>query len=265
MEIDREDLGKGIQKCFDSHDAAAIMHIPILAQTLKDNPKEGISLIYPTYETGLNQAYTRNGHNNRAFIQGLAGGPMETVPWAVYNAVGDVYPLLERKDRFGALRQVLRCLDQNNTQHVQDTHTRGIREPLLLTDIAVVRPVYWPGLEEGQFKIKQYESFEELKENLIDENGMFKRDKVESDFIMGWTLLCSAWSRWSEDYAKVANPKFLERTVKGLVNYCFAKRTDPKSIRQEIADFKTHLPEQFHSRIAPLVKEKDWPDYKEFK
>ncbi len=148
MKNQNPDFKKLVQKMFDSHDVSALMHVSILAQQLKDNPKTGISLIYQTFEDALNQAYTQDGVNHRAFVESQAGGPMETIPWAVYNSVGDVYPYFERDQRFSALRQVLRCLDKYNTKYVQDTHTPGIREPLLLTDICIVRPVYWPDYKE---------------------------------------------------------------------------------------------------------------------
>lgn len=121
----KSDFNKKITKAFDAHDVAAFLHVSPLAQQLKDNPDKAINLIYQTFEEALNQAYTDDrGVNQRAYVQSLAGGPMETIPWAVYNSVGDVYPYLEKNQRFNALRQVLRCLDQYNTGYVQDTHTR---------------------------------------------------------------------------------------------------------------------------------------------
>lgn len=263
---DQEVNFKGLlQKAFDSHDGAAFMHIPILEQQLKDDPNNAINLIHQTFEAALNQAYTNDGENQRAFVESLARGPMETIPWAVYNAVGGVYLYLEKNQRFAALRQVLRCLDKYNTKIVQDTHTCGIRDPILLTDIAIVRPPYWPGLDEGWAKIKNFSSFNELEKEMIDDEGMFKKTKVRSDFIMAWTLLCSQWSPWGEDYVKIANPKFLERILKGLVNYCFSNRSTAESINSELQNFKANLPQSTYHRIEPLTKEKDWPNFEDFK
>lgn len=135
----------------------------------------------------------------------------------------------------------------------------------MLTDIAIVRPPYWPGLDEGWAKIKQFPSFNEFRKEMIDERGMFRKDKVQSDFVMAWTTLCSAWSKFGDEYARAANPEFLERTLKGLVNYCFYNRKTQESIAEGIAEFKANLPLIVHHRLEPLIEEKDWPDFNEFR
>ena len=265
MRFNEKALGREMNRAFDTHDAAALLQVAPLVEQLKDDPDQAIDRIFLTYNNALNDAYAgENGINRRAFIESLAGGPNEVVPSAVYNAVGAVYPYLERPQRDKALRQILNILDGINYRYVQSSHTPFIREPLLLADITICRGIYWPGLEEGVNLMKRYSCFAELKEKTIDEEGLFRKNKVKSDFVLAAALVHGKNSSWGNDYIDTAHPEFLNRVFKGIVAIDFA-RTPPEEFESIVKEFHEVWPERFCKRIEPIRQEADWVDYSRFR
>ncbi len=269
MTHDPEDIKKVMRNlsiAYGKHDVAAMVHVEPLAQMLMDNPDRAIDLIVATYENALDDAYTTDEGNIRGFIEGIAGGPMELIPHKLYNAVGAIYPYLKREQKDRALRGVLSILDRRNYLEVNGAtavgHTPGIREPLLLADIKITRHLYWPGLDEGKLLIPKYTTFSELKEDVIDEYGHFNR-KVLSDFLVAYALLRSDISPYGEEYAKVAEPLFLERTVQAIVAMRFA-HSDIVDIQKGKERLEELLPKSVHERIEPLRLKADWVDYTKF-
>ena len=80
----------------------------------------------------------------------------------LYNAVGSIYPLLDRKQKDEVIKAHLNHFDRLNYLYVNINHTPNIREPLLLTDITLARPLYWPGLKDEEQICGGKESFAEL-------------------------------------------------------------------------------------------------------
>ena len=208
----------------------------------------------------------------------MAGGPLETIPWAVYNSVGAAYPYFTRPQKDLALEQMLDILDTRNTMEItgdgRPGHTTGIREPLLLSDICVCRP-YWPGIGEGIYLINQFTRFSDFSKVLINPNGTFKHkgrvhyDKekisgVNSDFMVAFALLRTDLCQWGEKFVNVVHPPFLERVLKGLMTYCFAHKTEEADIQEELEDCYRVLPKLIHGRLRPIIEEKDWPDASKF-
>ena len=260
-----EEIYNNIIKSFDSHYAAAFVNTEPLKQMLMDNPNKAIDLIVDAYEQGLNQAYTnKNGENVRFFIEASAGGPHEAVPWAVYNSVGAVYPYLDRDQKDRALGKILNILDERNYAEVNGTrgtgHTTGIREPLLLSDICIARPLYWPGLYDERNLWEKHNSFYDFQKETIDENGMFKKEKVKSDFLVAYAVLRKDFTYFGDDYVKVVNNSFLERVLNGIVSLRFPQKDkekleDIKNGRERLMEL---LPESVHGRIELLRQKEDW-------
>jgi hypothetical protein len=221
----------------------------------------------------LNQAYTdKKGVNNRAFVEAIAGGPYEEIPWAIYNSVGTAYPYFTRKQKNDALSQILRILDVRNYLEVNGDrgagHTTGIREPLLLTDICSIRPIYWPGTEEGIWLMKQFQSFSDFKEALMHPDGVFKHlgkahvsDKkitgVNSDFVVAYALLRMDIGEWQSEFIKAANPAFLDRTIQGLVNMYFSGKSAERQA-QERESFRKVFPKEIQHQIDVHVERQQW-------
>lgn len=200
-----------------------------------------------------------------SFVAHAAGGPHEGVTWPVYNAIGEVYPALTREQRDNALHELFSIWDRINWADINGArgvgHTTGIREPLLLADIHIARPTYWPGLDEGEYRISQHDSFEKLQNKLIDNNGNFKPDKVHSDFCVAYALLRSDLCAYGEKYTRAANPSFLERTLQGIIAMRFGREN---ANNQGIQRLKKLLPESLHEYLEPLRAQGGWADYTKF-
>lgn len=271
MSWDVNKIIQGLQKSFDSHDAAAIAFVEPLAQMLMDNPDEAINRIFSTYNAALDAAYTNNiGNNVRSFIESVAGGPYQGVPWALYNSVGAVYPYLERPQKDRALKQVLNILDGLNYVDVNGGrgagHTTRIKEPLLLSDINIARyNLYWPGLHDEEKLWKDQPDFSILQGEIMTSDGMFRRDKVKSDFLVAYALLRSDFYNHGEEYAKAANPNFLYRTLKGIVGMRFAHAENEEQVRSGMDRLRVLLPFNVHDQLEPIRLEADWVDHAKFR
>lgn len=241
---------------------AAKDHGQKLELLLKTNMDEGIKQIYKIYKEALNDANTDDKGNYQGGYS--AADPYEAVPWAIYNAVGSVYPNLIREQKDAALRQIFGILDGINYLIVQTVHTPGIKEPLLVADITLTNILYWPGLDESRHLVVDYDDFSDIRRNFIDDNGMFN-EKINSDFVVAYSLLRSDFSDFAEQYLQVANPKFLERVLRAIVWMRFA----PAINQQEIQDGKKRLeellPESLHDKIEPLRLEGGWVDRTKFR
>jgi len=237
-------------------------HAEKLEAFLIENPRDGVRKIQEIYEAALDKAHegspAAKSGMSRGYLEALAGGPNETIPWLIYNSVGAVYPRLNREQKDGALAGVFEILDGINYIYVQNTHTPGIREPLLLADIKIARPYYWPGMDEGEELVKRYEYFSRLQRDLIDNDGLFLPGAIRSDFIVGYSLLRSGFCSFGESYVKVANKEFLGRVMCGIVGMRFGHAKTEEDIAKGTARLKVLLPKSLHERIEPLRKEGGW-------
>jgi hypothetical protein len=269
MEFDSAEFNRELNRAVDTHFASALLHVLPLAERLMDDPDRAIDDIFVIYDRALNDAYRDDdGRNDRALVESIAGGPHEAVPWAVYNAVGTAYPYLEREQRDKALEKILQILDKRNYLEVNGAvargHTTGIREPLLLADIVLARPPYWPGLFDEQHIWKDKLTFWEIQNEIMDENKMFRPDKVNSDFLVATAFLNPRVTQFGEAYAEAVNPAFLERVLKGNIAIEFGRKKVPEEIEERKRELLEALPETLHDRLDPILEEADWVDYTKF-
>ena len=270
MAWDIEKIIQEMEHCFLAHEIVELEQIQPFAQFLMDHPDEAIGKISTVYHRGLNEVYTnKEGKNERAFIESIAGGPFEGIPWALYNAVGAVYPYLAREQKDHVLKQLLSIWDGINCGYVNGErstgHTTGIREPLLHADVYLCRRVYWPGFADYESFVKKYQSFEELKTDLMDKEGVFNPKKVQSDFLLACYLLRSDHYDEHEAYAQAAHPAFLERTIHALVNMRFGRTTTDEEVQQGNARLREVLTPSLHDSIDKYRQQADWVDVKKFR
>ncbi len=173
----------------------------------------------------------------------------------LYNAVGAIYPLLDEDQKVNALDAHLNQLDGVNNRYITLNHTPFIREPLLLADITIARPLYWPGLNDEKSLWDGKESFAELEREIMVENGLFNPNKVKSDFLVAYALMRRDLTSFGEDYVKAANPQFLDRVIKGIVDLRFKGTKDEQKINEGRARLYELLPQAVHDRIEPLRQE----------
>ncbi len=253
-----QEVVRGIETETDKHHLVALTDIEPFVHVLRKDPDRAIGMIFEKYHDSLEKAYGKN-----EWITAIAGGPYEAIPIELWNAVGSVYPLLNRNQKNHALRQVLGVLDKEN-YFCSQGQVEGIREPQLVSDICVTRRLYWPGLSEGKSLIEKYNTFSSLKKAVIDESGMFDRDAVSSDFLVAVALLHPEICDFGEDYVLVANPIFLNRTLGAITAKFFAGVTDPQKIEKSYANVKKWTPKSVHDRINAFVERRDWANPKDF-
>ena len=293
----QENLFENVKNTLKNYYFLAEDYSEKFSQLLWENPKKALDEFFNIYDEALNKSYTnpKTGENSRFFIEATCGGPHEAIPSALYNSVGTIYPILDRETKNYALKNILGILDSIRSDYVQISHTSCIHEPLLLSDIAIARPIYWPGLDEGKFLINKSKIFPDFKVEFMDDQGFFKKNKVNSDFIVGYSLLRSDFCNWGEDYINIANPNFLDRTLKGIVSMRFSHFFSLKNLSEEeieginkeaedsnfysnIKDkfngsldlgisngekrLKELLPSSLHSKVKELILERDWVDFK---
>lgn len=228
-------------------------------QQLKTEPKTSLAATPQIYDQVV------RADQPDAFAAKLAGGPMGGVVWPIYNAIGEQYPTYDRETKDAALHGLLRVFDMLNKAEVDgsrgDGHTTGIREPLLLSDIGIVAFRYWPGMDEGKYAAKKFKTFSELEKEIMI-GGKFDPTKVRSDFLVGYALLRSDMSKFSESYASAAEPAFLERVLRGIVGLRFGGHLAEPA--EGMARLRKLLPKSTHERIGQYYSERDWADHRKF-
>jgi len=182
----------------------------------------------------------------------------------LYNAVGAIYPLLNRKQKNDAIKAHLKLFDGLNYLRTNTNHTPNIREPQLLADITIARSVYWPSLRNEEHLWKRRGNFARLQKDIMEENGLFDRTKVRSDFLVAYALMRNDFTNFGEDYIKIANPNFLNRVIKGIVSLRFSGDTTDKKIKEGENKLYKLLPRAVHHKIKPLIEEADWADPLQF-
>jgi hypothetical protein len=198
------------------------------------DPDKALDILFKIYEVNERDAYTddETGEDS-SWIKSIAGGPHESLSVPIANALGLVYPHLTREQKDKGLKQLLNIYDGINSIYVANIHTPYVREPLLLSDIELARWVYWPGLGEAESLIKSTENPFDLMSEIIDDNGLFYRDKVKSDYLVAYGLIRRDIYSFAEHYTERANPDFIEKVVKGIVNGHFGFLEKKKKFREK--------------------------------
>ncbi len=260
-----------VQKAFDAHPVAAAIHLSSFPEMLRTNPDKAIGTIGTIYDNALDEAYTNEeGENHRYLVEAMAGGPCEVIPWILYNNIGTVYPSLERSQKDIVLKQIFGILDKRNYAEVNGVysagHTPGIREPLLLSDICIARPLYWPGLYDEEQLWKKFDNFYDFEKNVMGE-GTFRKDMVNSDFLVAYAVLRTDFTNFGGDFAEYLrenNPNFLGRVIKGIVGLRFTRAETSEKVESKRKRLEEILPRSLHDGIEPLRQEADWVDFKLF-
>ena len=221
----------------------------------------------------LNNWEIELGKNNpKIILEALSSHKDEICPYLgddflpntdVYNLIGAFYPIWSKEQRTDMLKFILRKMDGIRYDKVSHNHTPYIRDPQLLSDISASRPNYWPGLHDEK-ALWQGRSFHQIKKEIIDDNGLFKLNKVESDFLVAYALLRSDFTNFGEQYLQIINPNFLKRVLKGIVALRFAGiGENQEEITQRRDRLRRLLPKSLHEQIDLIREEKDWIFIKE--
>ncbi len=266
MATNWNEIGKQIFKFYDKESIAIAEHVLQFEQRMAHDPAKAIPDFRRVLETALDDIY--DPPDQRKIPFSLMGGPHEAAPLAMINAVGTVYPFLERRQKDAALSQVLGFLDGQNYFYVQSLYTCSVRDPALLSDIVVARRLYWPGYDENTVRWqyhtespakspKDAQSYYEIHEAVLDGNGLFRKGTVASDFIAACALLDKRTNPFSKEYAEAAHPGFLRRTANGATAR-YLSFTTPNERDHNRASLKRDFPESTHRMIDEAERAVDW-------
>lgn len=232
-----------------------------LSMEIRDRPEIALDRIDDIVQRRKRREYGEN----EALVDAFAGGPNEGVIEPVLNAIGENYPNFPTNRKLAYLRKVLGILDHFNYEDVQ-AHMENLREPILFGDIVTARRIYWPGLYEGKrildsiYKRRKspdapFKNFEELCDKIIDENGLFKPKKIDSDFIVAVFFIIS---KYGDEYSRIANQTFLTR-----VTYAYAQKhlghteKDSKERKEETKKLEKVMPKSLKGRVTAASKSFD--------
>ena len=206
--LDSEKLAGLLKKSMDPIKAAEIMNVPLFAEYLREGPEKAIDTFTAVYYKMVEEAYKKCGVKQ---YLSWVGGPHPFIIVSLTNAIGEAYPSLSNNIKIRSLNQIMAIFDDNRNDIVTNQYMAQIREPLLITDLAIAFPNYWPFQVANSTRKnleKCYPSFNDFQEELNPE-GLFRHETVRSDFILAIGLLRN--EKFGEPYLKVVNPTFLER------------------------------------------------------
>src|SRR3989344_13230 len=195
-----------------------------------------------------------------------------TVARPVYDVIGGAYPALSREQKDRAALAAVSVMDHTDNIHVQWHVTPYIRNPQFVVDVALMRPYYYPDSGETKGIAQNYPRFHMVRSELIDDAGKFIPEKVDSDFVVGYGLLRSDFLDCGEEFARVADPPFLNGLMKRIFAWRYGRSPGQEELSSESIEKKTKrlkhlLPKSVLDRIEPLRVEADWIDadrYKEY-
>ncbi|MBU0457677.1 MAG: hypothetical protein ABH824_02470 [Nanoarchaeota archaeon] len=179
-----------------------------------------------------------------------------------YNALGAIYSFLPREKKDEVLGVFLQQLGRINYFYVQIHHTPAISEPSLLSDIQIINPRYWPGMDEGKAIVKKFDNFAGFHDFLMGPDGIFRAGKVQSDFLVAYAALRSDMSPFGSEYAAACYPDFLERIVDGIVDM---RLNMDIGLEEGKARLRELLPTALHPKLEKSYQRTDRINPKNFK
>ena len=256
-----EQVVRALEQQLRRHHALGAQAAEAVRDAIWERPDEVPPLIGRLVEAVIDAGYLNaDGTSNRAFVQAVAGGPYPGGALTIYNTLGGAYRYLTREQRDGILAAILGMLDRQNYLVVQEAWTPFLRDPLLLADIQIVRPLYWPGLDEGRGLIASASGHDSLMRMLLDDEGWFYPERVHSDYVVGYALLRSDFYPYGDDVAGRLNPQLRESIVHAVCAMRFAHTTLPEQIDTGARRLEQLLPRSLHDEITWDREKIGWVD-----
>ena len=104
-----------------------------------------------------------------------------------------------------------------------------------------------------------------MQKGIMNREGLFRPDRVDSDFVVARTLLSGEECDLGELYVAVAEREFLDRAVRGIVAL-HAVTVQMRGDRNgQMKKLKQRLPKSLHYRIDPIWEQGGWADTEKFK
>jgi hypothetical protein len=247
----RQSLRGALQGLMESYDQSYGRATEIAEEYFRlmdEDPKQGIDKLlgYLHSVRIINPAY--------AFVEGIAGGPNQDWTAPLLNALGAVYPYLERETRRAGLIRSLNFLDGLKYTYSQN-HVELIHEPWLFADIIINRGLYWPGHEEESAILGQARTWESFRTHL---------PRRRSQFILAFAVLkhqvssLEVRARFYKEY-----PDLTDRALDGVAAIVNAEvRADerPEGIPYHAAltNLLSNYDPLWHEAIRSKIQEEKW-------
>jgi len=217
------------------------------SELLAQNPLEAIEKLPEFIDR------TRDINENRAYVEAVAGGPNQDWSGPLLGLVGTVYPDLTKEEWVVALRKVLDFLDRQNYINAQD-HVREIQEPLLIGDIILNRPLYWPGFEPESNFLRRHNQVASFRKAV---------EKREEDFWLAFaTIRVKYASLPVRQWFYRRFPSLVARTIEAAgaiicknMRYAEEKGEDPEEeLQRQLAKYDPDT----HPAILEAVAKQGW-------
>lgn len=205
---------------------------------------------------------------NNFFKGYMCGGPAPEASVPLLNTIGSFYPSLKRDLRKIALKKSLNFLDGLNYLNSQN-NVECIHEPWLVGDIIINRWLYWSGFQEYVDKLKNKVIWEDLKGELIREEGDKEILDVKSNFWFAYTLTTKKYGK-EEIRDKFAEffPEIMDRTLDTVAAdiaykaayFSINKNQDGKLVpyREGIEKRLNRYAKKYKSKLISKINEKKW-------
>ena len=218
------------------------------ALEMKQDPERALEKFHEAMEA------VRNVNPNRAFAEAACRGPNQDWTAPILNAVGLMYPSLDRDLRQKALAKGIGFLDGLNSTVSQD-NIEQVNEPWLAADILINRPYYWPGFQWYIDFFAKNKSWDDVAR---------ESEKVRSDFWMVFTALRPKYSTLplrQKIYSSF--PGVVDRTLDAIAAliHDHSEHDSRKGYRPYEDGVKGRLAKydpQFHAAINEKIAEAKW-------
>jgi hypothetical protein len=224
----------------------------VFRELVKTNPKKAVEQLSDYIEKVL-------GLGDGIFRGIMCGGPHPSVTAPMLDAIGSVYPCLERKLREQALRNCLNFLN-NQEYHVSQENVSYINEPWLVGDILANRGLYNCGFNSYSDRIKTIDNWFQFKDEFVDDGKFDVNSIFWLSYAVSFTKYCPQNIR--DGFAK-EYPELVDRTKDAIAGYIHrlglsadTSFEKPMPYGASIVDSLERFDPSWHSEIRKKIAEK---------
>lgn len=222
----------------------------VFRELVKTDPKRAIEELPQHMERVL-------GLGNGIFRGFMCGGPHEGVTAPMLDAIGSVYPCLERKLRENALENCLGFLDGLN-YFVSQNNVELIDEPWLVGDILANRPLYYCGFCSYADKLEKVDNWFKFKEEFVKDGKFDVKSVFWLSYAVSYPKYCQKSIRdaFAEQY-----PELVDRTKDAIAGYIHGigiaadTCSEPLSYEASVAGSLENYDPDWHSEIRAKIAE----------
>lgn len=243
IDFNEERRKRSIKEIIDSldelYDKASIIKREF-ADLVYENPEQAINRL-PEYLERI-----RDVNPNRSFVEATCWGPNPDWTGELLDIVSVAYSGLSRELRGKLLKECLSFIDHLNFLMAQE-HVAKINEPLLVRDILVSAPLYWPGIEIQTKFLEKNKDIASFVKNLPEVGNNF------------WLALAIIWGGYAtlpvSQWYYNNFPDIVDGTLEFIAGRVFHWAKGDSS---KFEEFIKKFDPTFHEKIKEKISEEDW-------